>query len=260
MPLLETLQQRIAERPWRAGLYACAAIMMLALTLASVDYLLRPQSIPVRNASFEGAFRNVGQQELADAVMEGLRGNFLLLDLDAIQARARSVPWVHDVTVRRRWPDGVHIRFSEQELAARWGMRGWVNAQGELVTLHGRPGPDGLPTLAGPEGTQARVLEHYRRLSEILVPAGLQITTLTLTPRHSWNIVLTNGLQLTLGREAPEQKVMRFANVYIESLASQAGRIKRIDLRYTNGFAIEWGSRAERPRASEIIKTGLSEG
>jgi len=261
MPSFEALQQHIVERPWRAGLYAFGALAFATLVLLAVDSVLRPESFAVRNLSFEGEFRQVDQQVLTAAVMESVRGNFFLLDLDAIRERARAVPWVHEVTVRRRWPDGVHIRFSEQQLVARWGKSGWVNAQGEYVNLRGREGPSaGLPLLAGPEGLQARVLEHYRKLSALLAPVELQIASLTLTDRHSWNIVLHNGLLLTLGREEPEPKVERFARVYPRALAAQVARAKRVDLRYTNGFSVEWTNRAAAPRASEIMATGLNEG
>jgi cell division protein FtsQ len=104
------------------------------------------------------------------------------------------------------------------------------------------------------------VLEHYRKLNEILAPAQLHVAALTLTDRHSWNIVLHNGLVLTLGREAPEPKVERFARIYPGTLSAQAARAKRVDLRYTNGFSVEWSNRTGAPRTTEIIATGLNEG
>ncbi len=260
MPSLDALQQHLIERPWRAGLYAFGVLAFATLVLLAADTVLRPDSFAVRSLSFEGEFRQVDQQALTAAVMDTVRGNFFLLDLDAIRERARTVPWVHEATVRRRWPDGVHIHFSEQQLVARWGKNGWVNAQGEYVNLQGREGPAGLPLFTGPEGLQARVLEHYRKLNGILAAAELQVASLALTNRHSWNIVLHNGLVLTLGREEPEPKVERFARVYPRALAAQASRAKRVDLRYTNGFSVEWMNRAGAPRATEIMATGLNEG
>lgn len=260
MPLFDAMQQHIVERPWRAGLYAFALLALATFALLAADTVLRPDSFPVRNLSFEGAFQRVDHQTLSSAVMDSVRGNFFLLNLDAIRDRARSVPWVHEVTVRRRWPDGVHIRFNEQQIVARWGKSGWVNVEGEYVNLQGRDGPAGLPLLAGPEGMQMRVLEHLRKLDAILAPIELQVAGLTLTDRHSWNIVLHNGLTLTLGREEPEPKVERFARVYPRALAAQVARVKRIDLRYTNGFSVEWTNRTGAPRAAEIVATGSKEG
>lgn len=255
----ETLRQRIRERPGRAGWYAFAGLSGIAALLFSADFLLQPDSFPVRSMRFEGEFRRVSEQELATAVVDVVRGNFFLLDLDRVRARIEDVPWVHRASVRREWPDGVHIRFTEQELVARWGKGGWVNADGEHVDLRGRDGPVGLPKLAGPDGMQARLLEHYQRLDGILLGAGRRIGSLTLTARHSWSIVLDNGLVLTLGREAPEPKVTRFARVYAQALAAQATRMRRVDLRYTNGFSVEWSGRATA-QEQDIVVTGLNEG
>jgi cell division protein FtsQ len=104
-----------------------------------------------------------------------------------------------------------------------------------------------------------RVLEHYQQLAALLAPVGLQITTLTLTPRHSWRIELDNRLVLTLGREAPEPKLERFVRMIPVVAASQSRRMRRIDLRYTNGFAVEWeGPAVVLPGTA--ITTGSIEG
>ena len=260
MPTFVSVQQSIAERPLHAGLLAFGAVLLIATMLFSIDYVLRPESFPVRSMSFEGEFKHVDQEALAAAVANSVRGNFFLVDLDAVREHVRSVPWVYDATVQRRWPDSVHIRFHEQQIVARWGKTGWVNVQGDYVDLRGQAGPGGLPTLNGPDGTQARVLDHYHKLSELLAPAQLQIVVLSLTPRHAWNIALGNGLLLTLGRDEPEAKVARFANAYPQTLAARVGNINRVDLRYANGFSVEWVNRANAPRASEVVATGLNEG
>ena len=129
-------------------------VSALVVSLLGLDYLLRPRTFPVRSVSFEGEFKHVEQQQLVDALMPLVSRNFYLLDLDAIKLRAESVPWVHRASVRRRWPDGVHVRFTEQVLVARWGDAAWVNAAGERVDLRARVGLDGLPQFDGPDGTQ----------------------------------------------------------------------------------------------------------
>jgi cell division protein FtsQ len=228
-----------AVSPGTAAVIFSALILFIGLLLA-IDHALRPSTFPVRSVSFEGEFKHVDQQQLARALNSLVQGNFFLLDLDTIKARTESVPWVHRASVRRKWPDGVYIRFTEQDLAASWGTGAWVNASGEAVDLQGRPGLDGLPHFDGPEGSQKTVLEHHRSLSEILSPAGLRITAMQLTARRTWEITLDNNIVLVVGREEPEKKVARFARLYPQALALRSDRIKQVDLRYTNGFAVEW--------------------
>jgi len=228
----------------RSALLILGSLTLIVLALFGFDYVLRPNTLPVRSVSFEGPFKHVQKEDLARAVAPVVTGNFLLLNLDAIKTHAESVPWVYQVSVRREWPDDVHIRFTEQTLVAQWDSSQWLNAAGDLVDLHGQAGPAGLPELNGPDGTQAELFDHYNRLNAILTPARLAIARLTLTARHTWQIVVDSNLLLVVGHEQPEAKVARFVEVYTQMLASQRNRMREVDLRYTNGFAVQWLDRA----------------
>ncbi len=229
-----------SDHPFKTVILAVLLLGLLLGGVAGLDYLLRADTFPVRNVSFEGEFKHVQQRQLAEAVAERASGNFFALDLEALRRAAEAVPWVHRVTVRRRWPDGVHIQFAEQQLAARWGDAAWVNGDGELVELRGQAGPEGLIRLDGPPGSQAEVLARWRRLEPIAAAQGLGIARLRLTPRYTWEIELNNRLRLLAGRGAPDEKFARFIEVYRQATADQAARIRHVDLRYTNGFAVEW--------------------
>ena len=53
----------------------------------------------------------------------------------------------------------------------------------------------------------------------------------------------------------------RFAHAWPRTLAAEAGRIRLVDLRYTNGFAVDWSGRAAAAvRGGATIATGLNEG
>lgn len=229
-----------SDHPFKTVILAVLLLGLLLGAVAGLDFLLRADSFPVRNVSFEGEFKRVQQRQLAEAVAERASGNFFALDLEGLRRTAEAVPWVHRVTVRRRWPDGVHIQFSEQQLAARWGDTAWVNADGELVELRGQAGPEGLVLLDGPVGAQAEVLAQWRRLEPIAQAHALGVTRLRLTPRYTWEIELNNRLLLLAGRGAPDDKFARFLEVHRQTTAGQIGRIHHVDLRYTNGFAVQW--------------------
>ena len=226
--------------------------MLILLTIVAVcipvlfgiNHLLSPDTLPVRKVSFEGPFKHVSKAALARAVAPAVSGNFLLLNLNAIKARAKMVPWVYQVSVRRQWPDGVRIRFTEQTLAAQWNSTLWLNTEGDLVDLQGRRGPQDLPRFSGPNGTQAKVFGEYQQLNALLAPAGLPIASLVLTARHTWRTVVDRNLLLVLGHHALKQKVERFVLVYIHALANQRKQLRRVDLRYSNGFAVQWRDNA----------------
>ena len=221
----------------------------------------------MREVRFEGEFRHVTRAELAAAVGGVAHGNFLQLDLDAVKARAESLPWVYQAEVRRRWPRDLHIRFTEQQLVARWNdhrdagggataARGtcascaapatvadevaWVNQARRVVRVTGDDLPTDLPQLEGPEGTQAMAYEHYQEFNQLLAEAGLQIRKLTLTPRRTWRLELASGFTLVIDRTQPDRKLERFVRAYGRTLARSGSAIRQVDLRYTNGFSVEW--------------------
>ena len=232
------------------------ALLLTVVLLFGADWMLRTENFPVRNVRFEGEFSRVTEQQLGAAVWDAVRGNFFLVDLDAVKRRVESLPWVYRVSVQRHWPWDIHVNFVEQKLVARWGdVQGstnpgprvngsaWVNRSGEVVKLAAFAAPANLPQLDGPEGTASQVLMRYRRLTPMLESAGLRLTRLVMTPRRSWRLELdANGhrIAVILDREAPDKKLTRFVHVYVEQLARRPGAIKQVDLRYANGFSVEW--------------------
>lgn len=226
---------------FKAAVLLFALLSGLLVLAFGVDWLLRTDSFPVRHVRFEGEFKHVTQQELEAAAMNVVRGNFFLLNLDTVKARVESLPWIYQASVRREWPQDVHVRFTEQQLAARWGDGAFLNQAGDVVRVTLNDPLSELPRLEGPEGTGPQVLEHYKKLGQILAVAGLKLERITLTPRRVWRLELADGMVVVLDRDQPEYKLERFARVYAQSLKHQAVNIAQVDLRYANGFAVQQG-------------------
>ena len=106
-----------------------------------------------------------------------------------------------------------------------------------------------LPLLKGPEQSERKLTEHLLEMQRMLEPLGLHIARLDLSERRAWSMTLDNGLELDLGRKETYPRLLRFVRVYPGVLASKAGAIQRIDLRYTNGFAVRWRDGAEAANA-----------
>lgn len=217
--------------------------MFVAFSYAA-DWLLRTENFPVERVRFEGPFKRVSQHELEAAVLDLVRGNFFLVDLDAVQQRVEALPWVHRASVRRRFPHDISVEFTEEQLAARWNDGAWLNTSGEVVRVTGADLPSDLPRLAGPDDTSAQVLAAYAEFRDSLAPLKLKLAGLMLTARRSWKLDLEDTearpLTLVLDHEQPRLRLQRFVHVYGATLAEQAGAIRQVDLRYTNGFAVEW--------------------
>ena len=68
----------------------------------------------------------------------------------------------------------------------------------------------------------------------------IKIVSFKEDARGSWKVKLENGLTLKIGRDQQKKRLRRFMVGYEESLASVIDKISSVDLRYTNGFAVQW--------------------
>jgi len=222
-----------------SGIVLFWGIVIVAVALLGADWLLRPVTYPVQRISFAGPFEKVNQKELESAALANLTGSFITANLGAAKERIEALPWVDRAWVSRRWPNAVHVRFSEQNFVARWGDAAWLSDRGTAVLLPNRDGPKDVPQLLGPPGSEMQVLEFYRKFQIHLATAELSIRQLVLTPRRMWKLYLENGVELVIGRKGMEERVERFIQIY-PFLLKEKRRIRRVDLRYANGLAVSW--------------------
>lgn len=223
------------------GMYAFWFLVAVSLTLLLTDWVMKPTTYPVKSVRFAGPFSHVSQAELETVAMPGLMGSFLTVDLDAAQQRIEALPWVERAWLSRRWPNAIHVRFTEQQFIARWNDDAWLGSGGTAVVLPGRDGPQDVVQLRGPAGAEEQTLATYRQLNEQLAAIGLSIDELQLTPRRMWALRLNNGIELLIGRDRLEERFQRFVKIY-PALVNEGRRISRIDLRYANGVAVAWAN------------------
>jgi cell division protein FtsQ len=213
---------------------------LLGVLYAGAAYLLDPATLPVRSVRIESPLKQVTQRQLRELVGAHVVSGFLRLDVEAIRGELEALPWVYRASVRRSWPDRLVVRIEEQQAVARWGNGGLVNRHGELFEPPGSDEWQQLPLLRGPQGTEKAVVAQYVQMIEMLTPLGLKVSHLTMNERRAWSLRLTNRLQLALGRNDTYLRLLRFVRVYSEVLRPRLEAVDRVDLRYTNGFAVRW--------------------
>jgi cell division protein FtsQ len=224
-----------------------ALALLLALGAIAGGYVLL--DVPLRSIEMEAPFQRVTAMQIEAAMRGALTGGFLSVNLDQVQHALEALPWVDRARVRRIWPAGLHVTISEQVAAARWGESGLLNTRGELFVTDVRQMPAELPLLAGPMGTEQQVAHLYLEFQTRLLPLGMRIGGVTLDPRGAWRVQLTNGVELRLGREAPEQRMERFIHAAAPIVNARASELAYVDLRYSNGFALGWRNGVEESDA-----------
>jgi len=203
-----------------------------------------------------GELDRVERRDIVNALQGRVRGTFFTVDLESVRSDFEGIPWVRRAELRRRWPDCLEVHIEEQVAIARWGQQKrdsqLLNAQGEL--FRGRS-EEALPLLAGPAGSEADVVRRYLAFRDALAPLGLAPTQVMLSSRLAWQVKLSSGLTLQLGRDTErdrvEERVARFVSVYPQTLGRSRQRVDYVDLRYPNGFAVHATERAIEIRAAD---------
>src|SRR3546814_19412952 len=75
-----------------------------------------------------------------------------------------------------------------------WGEAFSAN-QGEL------PDDADLPQLNGPVSSERLVVQRYAELARWFAPLRLRVQEVTLSPRYAWEVELSDGVRLSLGRD-----------------------------------------------------------
>jgi len=211
------------------------------LLLAPLTWgLLKTLDQPVRRVEVVGKFARVSSLQIEQAVAPFAKRGLLSVDLKAVKNAIQTIAWVDHARVERSWPDGLRVYVTEQVAAARWGESGLLNIRGEMFLKDSRYLPPELPRLDGPEGTQAQVAKLYLDTYPRLLSVNLRLGRVMLDARGAWDLVLTNGVDVRLGRQDVDARLQRFIRVASPMIATHAEQISYIDMRYSNGFAVGW--------------------
>lgn len=185
-----------------------------------------------------------------------LTGNFFSLNLDATRRLLETVPWVRHAQVRRQWPNGLLVRIEEHQPLAYWNDSEMINTWGEAFTANQGELPDDavLPRLVGPDDSERLVVQRYAELARWMAPLGLRVQQVSLSPRYAWEVTLSQGTRLNLGRDPGAdvadphgrsgalpfaERIERFVQAWPALARRLDGRaLQSADLRYPNGFAI----------------------
>ncbi|WP_058553824.1 cell division protein FtsQ/DivIB [Thiohalocapsa sp. ML1] len=212
-----------------------------------------PRLLPVRVVTVDGEMHGLSRESLQQTIADAIDGGILTQDLAALKRQVEDLPWIHRASVRRVWPDRLVFTVTEHEAMAQWGDNGLVTAEG--IVFRPRDGvlPAGLVRLAGADDFAPDVVERYQRWHPKLSELGLIIDAVVRNARGDWTLTLLGGTELYLGTEDIETRFERLLAAYPQVEA--IGIPTRIDLRYSNGFAVRWiprtDARPERVAATQ---------
>ena len=155
--------------------------------------------------------------------------------------------------------DQIDVVLVEYRAVAHWGQERLISARGQLFTTPGAAELQGLPQLDGPDDRIEEVMAFHDSAQQQLAGIGLSLKGVRLSQRGSWSLQLGNGASIVVGRTAlPQARLGRLVRVLPQLLEGERRPFERIDLRYTNGFAIAWGEPGVGNRESGMEKVSPS--
>ncbi|HEY0665784.1 MAG TPA: cell division protein FtsQ/DivIB [Gallionella sp.] len=214
-------------------LYMLCALMLL---YATAHYTVHMSTLlPVHSVRLAEMPQRVAAAQVLQVARTEVRGNLLTVDIQRVRESLEKLPWVRKVGIRREFPGSLVVDLEEHQALARWNGSMLVNRFGEVFVA---VTDQALPEFEGAEGTSAEVTAHFEQFTSQLVGVGLEVAKISLSARHAWQLRLSNGVVLELGREDMQNRLARFVEVYPYGMAAQGTAVKYVDLRYRNGFAV----------------------
>lgn len=201
-------------------------------------HLTDASKIPMAELIIQGQRNYVTDDDVRNVLLkQPAITNYFSVDVDAVQLKIESLPWVYQASVRKIWPDSLRIYIQEQPVIALWNDERLLNEHGSTFAADILMAPQSLVKLYGPDDRIKLVLEKYNAINSLLSSNGYTIGSISLNLRNALTVNLANGIALKLGREDMLARIQR----YIDFMpVLEKDKIAYIDLRYDTGFSVGW--------------------
>lgn len=227
-----------------------AAFAMLAglIAVGGVLYWVaqRPH-FSLRAIEVHGELQHVTSASVRAAIAGRLKGNYFTMRLDETRRVLEAVPWVAQASVRRIWPDRLHVTLVEHRALGVWSDGRLLADSGELFVANPAEaeihGP--LPAFEGPAAAAHDAARRYYEFTAMLAPLGMRIAAIDVSERRSWAVDVAGvdgaATRLELGRDtdgiALNDRLAQVVAAYPMVAARVGGAPQSIDARYPNGLA-----------------------
>lgn len=239
---------------------ALALLAVVALLAGSVVWVAQRPYFAIARLNIEPVqaenLNYVSPATVRATIAGRLAGNFFFIDLNEVRQLIETVPWVRKAQVRRVWPNALQVGIEEQQPLAFWNQDEMINTWGEAFSANQGELPDNvmLPRLNGPDASERLVVQRYAEIARWFAPLSLRVQDVTLSPRYAWEVTLSDGMHLALGRDPAAdvadphgrsgalpfaERIERFVQSWPVLMSRLEGRtLSSADLRYPNGFSI----------------------
>ena len=213
--------------------------LLLPISMGGVYLDQAEQLLPIRTIQLSGTFKNLDQQEVEATLQQYIGEGFFSLDIYQLQQTLYARAWTDSVSVRRVWPDKLRVMIKEKKPVARWDEQHLLSDSAR-VYLADTKAFGHLPLVHAANHPPAWVLAQFYRLQARFDSVDERLLALQVDSRGALDVELINGLQIKMGRGNIDHKIDRLVSIYQQQILPRREQIERLDLRYSNGFAVAW--------------------
>ena len=212
-----------------------AAIATLALTWCLMSWASSKSFFAIRQVKVVSQLAEVDPGLLESAIRTDLRGTFFSVSPARARVTLKKLPWVRDVSIKRRWPFALDVDVAEHRAIGYWGDNELLSDQGEVFRAASK---SPMPKFEGPVESAPEILKRYRETRLALASHGLDIKVFAMSPRGAITVTTGNDMQLEFGREHFPERLARFVALYNTWPLSYRSGLARVDLRYKAAIAV----------------------
>jgi cell division protein FtsQ len=242
---------------FRMTAWTLAVALVVLPVVAILNGWMGGNRWPMRSLRVSGEFKLVSDQHVRESVLPLVNRGYFAVDLEQVRSNIAALPWVKQVDVRKRWPDRLEVVVSEYKPLARWGENKLLAENGEIFNAP-KNAAYKLPLFEGPDARATEMMAFYSYTKPLFLGLGLQVSTVRMTARGSWNVLLSDGLEIEVGRADMQQRLARFARLMTQIKSDDSRQLVKADLRYTNGFALVWKKAEVKPSASSVTVLNMA--
>jgi len=214
--------------------------LLILPVLMSGFYLSQTnQVLPIRSIQLQASFENLNKREIEATLRDYIGQGFFSLDIHELQQSLKARPWTESVSVRRIWPDTLQVVIRERKPVARWDGEHLLSSTATVYRAESDEFRQ-LPLVYAANHSPAWALRQFYRLQTRFEAVDERLVALSVDSRGALDVELINGLQIKLGRDEIEHKIDRLVRIYEGQILPRREQIERLDLRYSNGFAVAW--------------------
>lgn len=237
----------ITEKKWQNSSFLAGIVFFFTVILLIVwgynslfNWAQSQSHVPISQVVIHGDLTYLDRAKLQTKIENKLEGSFFTLEVAKLQAKIEENPWVYAVSIRKEWPQRIHVYVVEQDVFAVWNNDLLLNKFGDVFFPDSKQVSSELPRLFGPAGTEQDVIKGYVQMQHLLDLHKFNISEVILSERYAWQLWLDTGIHVNVGRDDKMKRLQRFIDLQPLLEEYRDRDVARVDLRYDIGLAVSW--------------------